>query len=813
MIKRFFLLSLLLLCSVIVVGQTPQQLQQLQNLSPEQIEELMSLQGGQQMVNSLPAERITDNTNRTRTYSGQDSLSFSRMGRESQDSPYDELLQQLDGDSISVSKEEYVELKKLEHRRAGMVYGREMFQRDNLTFAPSLSIATPQDYVISSGDVLIIVIWGAVEAEYELTVSPEGNIFLPSVGLVQVRGLTIEAAEKRIRTKYISANGTSSSEFGALRIKITLGDIRSITVNIVGEALTPGTYTLPSLSTILNALYVAGGVSDIGSLRDIKLYRRGELITELDVYEYLTSGRSDFDARLEDNDVIVVSPYQNIVLVEGSVRRPMMYEMTRDETVADIISLAGGFTGDAYSTNVELTRRAGGKQMSFYTVAEEDFDTFRLLDKDSLSIGEVVEIFSNRISIEGAVWRPGYYELRDSLSTVSQLIEIAQGLSDDAFAGRAQIVRTRADKSLQIIPINIAKILMGSAPDVKLEKDDRVIVASIDDMREGETVTIRGEVNEPQTMPYAQGMTIEDIILLSRGLKNSASLARIDIARRITDQDALSAGNRRAEIFSFEISKDLSLRDSIARFELMPYDEVYVRRSPGYVEQQVIEISGEVNFTGQYAMVTAADRLTDLVEAAGGLNPQAYAQGASLQRQYTFEDVVRIESLKKLSKMSQQETQVASDNQGSQQVLLDESIKEGDYYSVGIDLASALLNPESSANLTLRAGDKLFVPTYNNTVSITGAVYYPTTMTYEPHLSIKSYIKRAGGYSSQALRKPFVIEMNGNVKVAKLGDKLTPGSQIVVPFRPYRQPMSTQGWISVSSSVVSMAAMIVSLLK
>ncbi len=688
------------------------------------------------------------------------------------------------------------------------IFGRDMFSRENLTFAPSYSIPTPSNYIVSSGDELIVVVWGAAEAEYKLKVSPEGTVSIPRVGVINVGGLSIEAAEKLIKSKL--ERSFSGLGIGSTQIKVTLGDFRSISVNIVGEALVPGTYTLPSLATIFNALYAAGGVSDIGSLRDIKLYRAGKLVASLDAYDYLLSGDASMDQRLQDGDLVVIAPYSSVVEIEGNVRRPMLYELGREQNLEDIIEYAGGFAGDAYRESITISRRAGGKQLTIHTVDTPDFADFILYDKDKITVGAVVDKYENRVSIEGAVWREGDYELSDRVSTVGELVAKAQGLRDDAFGGRAQIIRTRPDLSLEVIPINIAAILMGSAADVELQSDDKVVVSSINDMNESTTVTIRGEVNMPTTVPYGSGMTLEDIILMGRGLKNSASLARIEIARRVKDQETLEASNERAELFSFTVPSDLELDGGVAEFELEPYDVVFVRKSPGYVEQRIVTITGEVNFDGDHVLVDANDRLSDLVKASGGLTEGAYVDGASLQRIFTETDAVRERSLSSLSNVAKREA-LLRDQDVSQ--IVDTYTEVGSYYTVGIDLRDAIDNPGSEYDLVLRAGDLLNVPSYSPTVTISGAVYYPTTTTYHKNLRVSDYIKNAGGYSSQAKRKPFVIEMNGMVKAVSASYRPKPGSQIVVPYRPYVEPMTTQGWISISTSVVSMAAMLITLFR
>ncbi len=692
---------------------------------------------------------------------------------------------------------------------ASTLYGSDIFSNKQLSFSPSLNIPTPLSYKIASGDELLIVLWGAAEAEYNLEVSPDGNIIIPKVGVVHIAGLNFEAAQKLIRQR-LSAHFTGLLD-GSIECTVTLGNIRSISVNIVGEANTPGTYTLPSLATLFNALYSAGGVSNLGSLRDIRLYRGGELLSTLDVYDYLINGNNDIDLRLEDNDLIVISTQQRVVTISGNVRRPMSYELTNGESIEDLLYYAGGLASDAYIEALSVVRSANGDQLSLHSVPNSKFNEFVLLDGDSLTVGTITQRFSNRVIAQGALWREGEYELCDSLSTVTELIQRADGLRDDAYSGRAQILRILPDLSLEIIPFDVDKILCGQSPDIELAREDIVKIFSVDELSEDQNIKVLGEVNNPNTFYFASGMTLGDALLLARGFKSSAALSRVEVARRITSQYDTVATPLCAELFSFAVNEDLSLTQNDKNFLLKPFDEIYIRRSPGYIEQQVVYISGEVNFAGAYAMVTANDRLSDLVKAAGGLSEFAYTKGASLLRQYTAEDLVRQRSLRHITMMMKDER---SRKEESDSTTLDEyeEIKVGEYYSVGIDLSLALENPSGTANLQLKRGDKLNIPTLNNTITVVGAVYYPNTMSYSTRFSVKDYIKRAGGYSNYARRKPFVIEVNGNVMAASKCDKLSPGSQIVVPYKPYREPLNVQGWIGISSSIVSMAAMVMALI-
>lgn len=831
MLKRV-LFSLLVVCLTLATqAQTASQLQQMQNLTPQQLEILTKSQGLGSGSNSgglvLPGSNngigtstvfkngqkfVDTKTNKIlplgersaaerKWNAGSDSTSRTSLGREPLPSKYDKLWTKM-GDSILITTQEYIELKMRSDKDSVKVFGRDIFNKKNLTFAPSMTIATPPNYVLNAGDEVIVTVWGAAEGSYSLVVTPEGNIAIPSVGLIHVGGLTVAQAETRIKQKF--AGAVSGLSDGSVHIKVTLGDIRSIKVNIVGEAFAPGTYTLPSLATLFNALYSAGGTTDVGSVRDIKLYRGGKQIAALDVYDYLLKGKMEVNMQLEDGDMIVVEPYANIVEITGKVRRPMKYELKKGEKMASLLQLAGDFAGDAYTGNVAVARRSGGRQFSMHTVGGPEFEAFVLADRDSVAVGEILQTYANKVSIQGAVWREGDYELSQRIKTVGDLLRVAEGLRDDAFAGRAQVVRTRPDRTLQVIPINAGKILLGEATDIDLLKDDKVIVTSIEDLKEAQTIGVKGEVNDPRTIPYAAGMTIEDLIVLTKGLRESASLARIEVARRVKSPHSTNPSSKRAELFQFTIPEDLALTEAVANFTLEPFDEVYIRRSPGYSEQQDVFIGGEVAFQGEYTLPTAASRLTDLVQMAGGLTPEAYVKGASLERAMTAFDIQRQKSLVELWNRNQQA------NKGDTMSV--KKMKVGDFYPIGIDLNSAMLDPSSSFNIVLKKGDRLVIPTQNSIVSISGAVYYPNTTTYDPKFSMGDYIAAAGGYIPHARRKPFIIYMNGTV-TSKACAKIEPGCEIVVPSKQAPERMNVQGWIGISSSIVSMAAMVVSLLN
>lgn len=684
------------------------------------------------------------------------------------------------------------------------VFGREIFSARNLTFAPTYNLPTPANYVLAAGDRLFIDLWGDAEANYDLKVSPDGFITVPDAGVINVGGVTVEAAEKRIRNKLAST--VSGLNNGTVNLKLSLGDIRSIKVNIIGEASMPGTYTLPSLATLFNALYEAGGVSDIGSLRSIKLIRGGKQVAELDVYDYLIGGKQEVNVGLQDNDMIIVQPYENLVKVTGKVKRPRIYELKRGETADDLLLYTGGFMGEAYKDNITVNRKSG-RMMSVHSVPTEEFAEFAMADGDSVAVGEVIRQYANRVTVEGAVWRPGDYELNDSLTTLKELIKKAEGIRGDALMSRTQIVRLNDDYTFSVESVDLQGLLNGIVADVKLKPEDLVRIPSVNSLKEGYTIDVKGEVNTPQTLLYRDNMTIEDAILMANGLKESASLARIEVARRVKNANSTEPSDRIAELFQFNIPADLGLSPETASFTLQPFDEIYIRRSPGYSEQNSVFAEGEFLFDGEYVLSTNNDRLSDLVAKAGGLTPEAYIKGAYLKRQLSEERLTRQETLFDLSERGKAATG---------DTIMMKRMKVGDYYPIAIDLTAALKDPSGLENLVLEDGDMLVVPKFNNTVTISGAVLYPCTVTFVKGQKIKDYIARGGGYAARAKKRPFVIYANG-LPDAKRGGrwpKIEPGCEIVVPSKPPKGTgMSAAEIMSLATSTVSMGAMITSIFK
>ena len=696
------------------------------------------------------------------------------------------------------------------------VFGREIFSNKNLSFEPDLNIPTPKNYILSAGDELLINVWGDSELNLKLKVSPEGTILIPNLGPVSVSGLTIETAENRIRQELGRIMSTLSGDTDGANtfVSVSLSQIRSIKVNIVGEVVAPGTYTLPSFATLFNALYAAGGVNEIGSLRGIKVYRNSKEVAKLDVYDYLLNGKYNTNIRLEENDMVIVSPYDQLAVVRGKVKRNRIFEMKKGETLQQLLNMAGGFTGDAYKKDVRIKRKADSRYQ-IATVTEDKYPTFAMMDGDSLLVDSVIPFYENRLIVTGAVWRPGEYELNGTVHTVKGLINQAAGLKGDEFTGRAQITRLNPDFTTTVIAVDIRGILNGTSPDIELKPEDILNIPSLFDLREPYTIKVSGAVNYVDTvLPYRNNLTVEDAIMMAGGLKESAATVNVEVARRIKDTKTYENSNRTAEVFNFELNDNLGLisvdgKNSNSVFTLEPFDEVYVRFSPGYQEQQVVKVDGEITFSGDYVLAEKNSRLSNIIAKAGGITPDAYVKGASLKRQLTEDEMRRLETLLQLSANKQSRDSVA---------LSLENIKD---YSVGIDLEKALANPGSAHDVVLRDGDELYIPQFQSTVKISGAVTYPNSVTYTNGMSVKSCLSQAGGYNDIARKYPIVIYMNGKVATTrkrfiffKHYPKVEPGSEIVVPAKTQQDRKTSLAEIlSITSSTTSMAAMITSIIN
>lgn len=686
---------------------------------------------------------------------------------------------------------------------ASQIFGHDVFTNRNLTFEPSINLATPVDYRLGPGDEVIIDVWGASENTIRQSISPEGTIQVSGLGPVQLSGMTVKDANAYLQREFSKIySGISGSE-PTSQIKLTLGDIRTIQINIMGEVAVPGTYTLSSFSSVFHALYRAGGVNKIGSLRSIKVVRNGKTIADLDVYDYLMKGKMKDDIRLQEGDVIIVNPYESLVRIAGKVKRPMFYEMKPTETVATILNYAGGFTGDAYKKAVRIIRKSG-REHQVYNVDEMDYSVFRLDDGDSISVDAVLKRFENRVEIRGAVYRSGLYELSGTVNTVKQLIKKAEGLRGDAFLNRALLDRENEDLSHEVIAVDLGGLLKGTVADIPLQKNDILYIPSIHDLKEEETISIHGEVASPGTFLFSKNMTIEDLLVQSGGLLEAAATTKVDITRRIKDPKSTSFSSVLGKTYSFDI-KDGLVVGGEGDFHLEPFDEVYVRKSPAYRKQQNVVVAGEVLFGGSYALVKKNERLSDLISKAGGITPDAYVKGARLIRKMTEEEQRRQADAVRMARMGEGKDSISV-----------EKLNISDTYTVGINLEKAISNPGSDFDLVLREGDVLFIPEYINTVKISGAVMYPNTVLYKRGESLRYYINQAGGYGNLAKKKKaYVVYMNGTVSRLKSRDKkaIEPGCEIIVPSKEEKKRMSTAEILGMGSTTASIAAMIATMVN
>lgn len=686
---------------------------------------------------------------------------------------------------------------------ASQIFGHDVFTNRNLTFEPSINLATPVDYRLGPGDEVIIDVWGASENTIRQSISPEGTIQVSGLGPVQLSGMTVKDANAYLQREFSKIySGISGSE-PTSQIKLTLGDIRTIQINIMGEVAVPGTYTLSSFSSVFHALYRAGGVNKIGSLRSIKVVRNGKTIADLDVYDYLMKGKMKDDIRLQEGDVIIVNPYESLVRIAGKVKRPMFYEMKPTETVATILNYAGGFTGDAYKKAVRIIRKSG-REHQVYNVDEMDYSVFRLDDGDSISVDAVLKRFENRVEIRGAVYRSGLYELSGTVNTVKQLIKKAEGLRGDAFLNRALLDRENEDLSHEVIAVDLGGLLKGTVADIPLQKNDILYIPSIHDLKEEETISIHGEVANPGTFLFSKNMTIEDLLVQSGGLLEAAATTKVDITRRIKDPKSTSFSSVLGKTYSFDI-KDGLVVGGEGDFHLEPFDEVYVRKSPAYRKQQNVVVAGEVLFGGNYALVKKNERLSDLISKAGGITPDAYVKGARLIRKMTEEEQRRQADAVRMARMGEGKDSISV-----------EKLNISDTYTVGINLEKAISNPGSDFDLVLREGDVLFIPEYINTVKISGAVMYPNTVLYKRGESLRYYINQAGGCGNLAKKKKtYVVYMNGTVSRLKSRDKkaIEPGCEIIVPSKEEKKRMSTAEILGMGSTTASIAAMIATMVN
>ena len=756
-------------------------------------------------VNRAQALRVRELYKKSMSGSGGGSTSsgssIEERSRAHTASDQDRTAEEMDQQMSIMDEDDYDFTNQFEEASENKVFGRDIFRNKQLNFAPSANLATPRNYTLGPGDEVIIDIFGANQTTLRSTISPEGSINVDVLGPVYLNGMTVEDANVFLKKKLSSIYAGLNRNAEGTDIRLSLGQIRNIQINVMGDVVHPGTYSLSSFSTVFHALYRAGGIKGPGTLRDIIVSRGGKTIAHVDVYEFLMNGSRNSDIRLEEGDVILVSPYKKMVRVKGLVKRPMLFELKEGETMAQLIEYAGGFAKGAYTNNITVVRQ-NGKEYEVCTVDEIDYKVFNMQNGDEVEVGELVSRFENRVSIKGAVYRNGIFQLNGETNTVKALIEKADGLLPDAFTNRGLLSRERDDRSLEVLQINVQGILDGTVPDVALRKNDELYIPSKYDLKDRGTLTITGEVAQPDTLVYADNMTLEDLIMRAGGLLEAASLARVDVVRHIKDPSATVAQSEISELHTFSI-KDNYVIDGEVGFKLQPYDEVIVRRSPSYSKTRYVKISGEANFPGSFPITKREERLSSLIEKAGGATDYAYLKGARLIRKVNKDELARMKTALKSNSLSEDS-------------IPDDALNMESTYYVAIDLDKALEQPGGQYDVVLREGDELVLPIYPNTVSVKGAVLSPNEITYMPSRRAGYYIDQAGGYATRAKKsKKFMICMNGHIEKIGRRTKVGPGAEIIVPMKGERKSnlQEIMGIATTATSLGTMAASIANILK
>lgn len=705
------------------------------------------------------------------------------------DEEYKALRKELKGLGLD-DEEEEMEERQEPLFRGRKVFGRDIFNREDLSFEPVMNIATPKNYIVGPGDEVKVDIYGASQKSEVYTVSPDGDITIEGFGPVNISGLTVSQANARLKS-------TLGSRYSSSSIKMTLGQTRTITVNVMGEVMVPGTYTLSAFSSVFHALYMAGGVNEIGTLRNVKVFRNGKLLSNVDVYDYILNGKMVGNVRLTDNDVIMVGPYDCIVDIAGKVKRPMLYEMKKNESLSTLLKYSGSFANDAYTKSLRVIRK-NGSRYSVFNVSEFDLSSFQIADGDSVTVDSVIPRFENMAEIKGAVFRPGMYQIGGDINSVRSIVEMSEGLTEEAFTARAVMHRMNPDRTLKVISLDIEGIMSGKSPDVALQNEDVIFIPTLSERQDDRTITIHGEVRFPGVYKYADNETLEDFVLQAGGLKETASTVKVDVARRVYNSKALTPDSVIAQTFSFSLKEGFVV-DGEQGFVLQPYDEVYIRKSPGYTEQQNISVEGEVNFPGTYALPKREARLSDIVKAAGGVTKLAYIKGARLERYITPEERTRMQQVLKMA-----QTQSAGED-----TIDVKKLDMGESYYVGIQLDKALEQPGSDFDLVLRQNDRIIVPEYTNTVKVSGNVLYPNTIAYKKGKSARYYVNQAGGWGARAKKgSTYIVHMNGTVNQMGKGEKPTPGSEVIVPTKPKADGSKLSQWLAIGTSTASIATMI-----
>ncbi len=715
--------------------------------------------------------------------------------------------------ALADKPESNVELENIidQNKSVRITFGQDFFRNNNVSFESNINIPTPKDYVLTPGDEVVVTIWGDTELLYKELISPDGVINIPNYGPINLSGMRIDEAtkslEKSLSKVYNSLGSTS-------QLMVSLGQIGSIKVNVSGEVANPGTYTVPSVASLFHILHLSGGTSEMGDMRNIELYRDSELVTSLDLYDYIFNGNAAGNTTLMDGDIVVVKPFKARISAMGEVKRPMYYQIKEGESVENILDFVGGFNDTAYKQEVKIYRNAG-KDRELMVVEKDAFAAKLLMDGDSLVVSPANNEYKNIVTITGAVWRGGDFQFNDEVKSVNKLIEKAGGLKGNAFATRGMITRRNEDYTTSMISFVTADVARG-VDDIELQNYDKVNIPTIESLRERYSIVVLGEVNASDTLEYHQGMSIEDAIIMAGGLKESASLATLDVTRRIMDKNSMTFSNDVATTYNFQINEDLTMNESTKDFALEPFDLVVVRRSPQYKKQERIFIMGEVLFPGTYTMTKGNTYLSDVVNMAKGLTPNAYIKGTSLTRQArgnnkNLDDVNNQElfTVENISNLALNQLKNATTGRDT----LNVTSRDIKVYSVGVDMEKALKDPHGPEDVILQENDIVIIPKQINIINIIGAVNYPNATSYTSK-KMKHYISEGGGFSRMAIKKPFVIYQNGKVASTKsfLGikrrPKIDPGSMVVVPAKANRDRASLAETVSAVASLASVASSI-----
>lgn len=690
-------------------------------------------------------------------------------------------------DSLRIIREEEANQDAAKATIRRRIFGYNLFNTVKFDPTPAINIATPSNYVLGPNDQLMIDIYGYSQNMYKPIISADGYITLDKVGLVYLAGSTIEQAKEKLKSRlskiYIGLNPYSGFPANTF-LNVSLGNIKSIKVTVTGEVIAPGTYTLSSLSSVQNALYACGGPNDVGTYRKINVIRNNRIVSTFDIYELLMNGFAKNNIILQDQDIIQVLPYTSRIAVKGNTKREGLFELLEDEKLNKVIEFAGGFAPYAYRHRLKVYRNTA-RERKLLDVMEADFATFKMQTGDSVVIERVLERFENMVAINGAIFRPGEYSLETS-TTLTQLIKSAEGLKGEALTGRISIVRTREDMIIENISVNYDDIVKGKATDVVLKREDVITIPSIFDLTEPAYIRIQGAVNNPDgidgiEIPFLRNMTIEDVLVKVGGLSESASLSRVEVVRRKRNVDPTATNAQISDTYTFSVNSDLKVLDQAGnKFILYPFDEIFVRRSPNYIEQTFAEIQGEVIFPATYGIKSKTEKISDLIERAGGLSPQAYLEGATLVRQIQLSEIELTQRRKAIN-------EITNSVRGNQAVEV-EDVNATTVSSIGINLTKIIQNPGSNEDMVLQDGDIIRIPKRLETVRVQGEVLYPTTVKYLDEKNFINYISNAGGFTKRSLKsKSYILYANGSVDRTRrfmfvnIYPKVAPGSEIIIP--------------------------------